>query len=133
MLRRSNAWCVLIGVPLLAGCSIGQQKSYVCHGEMSSYRTNEDFRVVRFDDFTLVLSKQMSFSAFIQGEAMYKIEANGFSTMYGISDRHQVVADDQRFDLSFRFNLISKKMLFSAPNSHRMHDWYEGVCVASQL
>lgn len=133
MLRRYNAWCVLIGLPLLAGCSIGQQKFYVCQGEKYSYRTEYISSNTKFDDFTLVLSKQTSFIAFLQGETMYKIEANGFSTMNSISNGYQVIADDQKFGTSFRFNLISKKMSFSAPNSYKKHDWYEGACVARQL
>lgn len=46
---------------------------------------------------------------------------------------YKIYAEDKRFDAKFIFDLISKKMSYSAPNAYQHTDFYEGKCLTSEI
>ncbi len=60
----------------LGGCGEHSTKLYTCEGERLAYRNNIDFRIFKFDDFSIVLQKKMSLSALILGETRYQIDGD---------------------------------------------------------
>lgn len=117
----------------LGGCGQQSTKFYTCEGERRSYRNDFDYRIFKFDDFSVVLKKKISLAAQISGEAMYQIEGNVFPVMTATSHRYRLFVQDEKTDTQFSFSLISKKFLFSTPNSFRHTDFYDGRCVLSEI
>ena len=132
MRRWRNAVVVSIGALALSGCFTQSQKFYTCQGERSSYRSEFQFRNFKFEDFPLILRKKFSLSAMLKGEALYQIDGNVFPMTAETND-YKIYAEDKRFDAQFSFDLISKKMSYSARNAYQHNDFYEGKCVTSEV
>ena len=127
-----NAVLVSLGALTLSGCFTQSQKFYTCQGERSSYRSEFQFRNFKFEDFPLILRKKFSLSAMLKGEALYQIDGNVFPMTAETND-YKIYAEDKRFDAQFSFDLISKKMSYSARNAYQHNDFYEGKCVTSEV
>jgi len=123
---------VSLGALTLSGCFTQSQKFYTCQGERSSYRSEFQFRNFKFEDFPLILRKKFSLSAMLKGEALYQIDGNVFPMTAETND-YKIYAEDKRFDAQFSFDLISKKMSYSARNAYQHNDFYEGKCVTSEV
>lgn len=117
----------------LGGCGEHSTKLYTCEGERLAYRNNIDFRIFKFDDFSIVLQEKMSLSAMILGETRYQIDGDVFPVMSSTTDNYRIFAQDEKADARFSFNLISKKFSFSRQNSFRHTDFYDGKCVLSEI
>ena len=132
MRRWRNAVVVSIGALALSGCFTQSQKFYTCQGDRLSYRSEFQSRNFKFEDFSLILRKKFSLSAMLKGEALYQIDGNVFP-MNAETNDYKIYVEDKRWDAHFSFDLISKKMSYSARNAYRHTDFYEGRCVASEV